>query len=345
MPRDDKERSVGLPPRVERAFARARAAVLADRDAPKSGRWLAAVPVSVAMVMFAILMPRASPPSEVPLPDVDMRSLSRTISEDGARAARARETRLPGDILAVGSAVRAINQADARGASELEAHDVRSRLDDAVAKAFVREGASDDMLALRALELEGFLAEARSFEKNGEESRELAELGGGFVRRMREATWIDGHRILASDVQLRAAYKLVWNALTGTDRLPSFHLSLDEERVLYALYLARPHAPDARRLELAAELGSAATRADCERARANHERAVELWRAEKIRKLGQIDPSYPTNYALGVAYFRAGRYDLAVEGFRSWLDAHPEGRWSLRARNHLRASVAAYGPF
>ena len=39
------------------------------------------------------------------------------------------------------------------------------------------------------------------------------------------------------------------------------------------------------------------------------------WRAEKIKRLGTIDPSYPTAYALGVVYFRAARYDLSADSF------------------------------
>jgi hypothetical protein len=47
---------------------------------------------------------------------------------------------------------------------------------------------------------------------------------------------------------------------------------------------------------------------------------------------------------MGVAYYRVGRYDTSLEAFRSWIEKHPDGPLSLRARNHMKAAMAAYGP-
>lgn len=344
MARDDTVRKSPLPAHVERALARARGGGDRKPEPSRGGRWLALVPVSVAVVLFALLMPWATPPDAVPLPDVDERAVAEVARADRARAERARADRLPGDVLAVGSAVRAMNLADAKQADDVAVAAARRHLDDALAAAMARAGAEEDLVALRAVQLEAFLGEVARFEATGDVSEELEALGGGFVRKARAAGWIQGSRVLLGEPELRAAYKVVWNALAGTDVRPAFQPTLDEQRVLYRTYLSLPHPPEAVRPGLDAERRAATTEADCERARFNEHRATELWRAEKIKKLGAIDPTYPTGYALGVAYYRAGRYDLAVEAFRAWLDAHPDGPWSLRARNHLKASLAAYGP-
>jgi TolA-binding protein len=133
------------------------------------------------------------------------------------------------------------------------------------------------------------------------------------------------------------------NAIVGVEALPAFQLTLDEQRALYTLYLTRPNVSELQQRNLDAMRRASSTPDGCAKAAAEDRRARELWRAEKIRKLGAIDPSYPTMYALGIAYFRAGSYDQASDAFRSWIDAHPDGPWTNRARNHLKASLAAYG--
>jgi TolA-binding protein len=54
-----------------------------------------------------------------------------------------------------------------------------------------------------------------------------------------------------------------------------------------------------------------------------------------------LDPTYPAAYALGIAHFRRGAYPASAQAFRDWVDAHPEGPYALRAKNFLRAALAA----
>ena len=342
MADDDKEKAP-LPPRVEKALALARQAVKADREkGTRGGRWLALVPVTLGVLLFALLMPRATAPRDIPMPALDGAALRRTIDADRARAARARQTRLPAEILAFGSAIRQLNRAQASREPDAESlvAIARQAVDDAK-RPFTKDS-FEDLLTLRAIQLEEFLAEVARFESTGIESPELVELGAGFVERMREATWVQGTRVLLDDAQRRSAYKMVWNALAGISS-PEFQLTVDEERVLYMLYIAHPHVPDSRRLAIRAELAQASTPAACEAAHTNEQQLVELWRADKIQRLAAVDPSYPTDYALGVAYYRAGRYEASIDYFRRWVDKHPDGAYALRARNHLRAALAAYG--
>jgi hypothetical protein len=74
---------------------------------------------------------------------------------------------------------------------------------------------------------------------------------------------------------------------------------------------------------------------------ASERRAIERWRLDRISRLAAFDPSYPADYARGVASYRAGDYVAAAEAFRSWLNDHPDGPFSLRAAGYLRAAAGA----
>jgi TolA-binding protein len=93
-----------------------------------------------------------------------------------------------------------------------------------------------------------------------------------------------------------------------------------------ALDAARRGARDARACEAIAEA---------------ERNATETWRLERIARIGAIDPSYPTEFARGVASYRRGDYVGSAQAFRRWLDDHPDGPFTLRAENFLRAALAA----
>jgi hypothetical protein len=345
---DDNEK---LPPKVERALAEARRAALrggtARADESKGGRWLALIPVAIAALLFPLMMPRAAVPRDIPLPAIDGAALSRTIDADRARARAARDKRLPTDVLAVGSALRELNTAQAADSKKLgidvEVARARAKLDMAFAGAH-REGVRDDLLELRALQVEEFLTEVSRFEATGQESKELVAIAGAFIRRVRESGWLEGNHVVLDEVQRRVSYKIVWNAIVGVARDPAFLPTKDEERALYTLYIQHPHPPDSQREGLEVQQREATTDAACRRAEANRTRATELWRAEKIRALGALDGTYPGDYALGVAYFRAGRYESSVDAFEAYVQRHPDGPFALRARNNLKAAIEANGP-
>jgi tetratricopeptide (TPR) repeat protein len=333
---DDNERNVS---------SRARAP--SKGDASTRGRWLAAIPVGVACLFFVLMMPRGTTPEDVPLPYVDTRALSKVEQADRARAVAAREKRLPSDILAVGSGIRALNRAQVAN-DEDAAQAARLELDAALRALFVsgpRANVEEDLASLRAVQIQGFLDEIARFEQTGEESAELRELGGGFLRRARRVGWASDKKVVMDEHALRVAFKLVWNSVTVGDGAGPLAITLDEQRALFAFYLSYPHPGEAVLAGIEAELRDAKSEAACARARANASRETELWRVEKIRRLGALDPSYPTKYALGVAYSRAGRHDQAIDAFRAFVEAHPDGPLALRARNHLKAAVTAYGTY
>ncbi len=344
MARDDPESSSKkkrLPARVERALAKAREATREDAKR-KGGRWLALVPVAAALLSFLMMMPHATEPESVPLPEIDERVLRQVRDADEARARAALAQRLPSDVLEIGSAIRAIHNPKP-DQDEREFYELERVLHEGVRQVSTRPDGLTDLLKLRALQTHTFVEELEKYESTGQESDELRGLAGEFVERIRSAGWIVGNELILDEWQRRVVFKAMWTRLTGLDLTPELKLALDEERALYALYLRHPHPPEQRREEIDAQRRSAMSPEACKRAAWEETRATELWRAEKIKSLAAIDPTYPASYALGVAYYRAGRYDLATDAFRDWIDRHPDGALAIRARNHLKASLAMYG--
>jgi len=351
-PKEPRPGEEPLPESVVRALAEARASAASagTRRAPEPGtrsaRWLAAIPLSAAALTMLLLMPRATPPDEIPLPQIDGKALEAVRRDDTARAASARMTRLSGEVLTVGTALRALNKAQVSNASVDDIGLAQTALEHAfeVVVGADRATAADSLRTLRAVQLDGFLAEAERFEATGKSTEELELLSGPFLDHMVLAGWVDHGKIALDEGARRAAYKLVWNTLVGADRLKELRLTLDENRALYTFYLTHPHAAEGQRMAYANMRRLSTTEVDCNRAISQEKIDMEQWRIEKIRRLGEIDPTYPTGYALGVAYYREARYDLSMDAFRQWIAKHPDGPLALRARNHMMAAIAAFGP-
>ncbi len=350
-PKEPRAKDEPLPESVVRALAEARASASGagksrvPEAGTRSGRWLAVIPLAAAALAMVLLMPRATPPDDIPLPEIDAKALEAVRADDTARAASARVVRLSGDLLEVGTALREVNRAQVTGGDADEVGRAQLALQHAFETvAADREKGADALRSLRAVQLEAFLAEAARFDATGQPSEELELLSGPFLDHMALAGWVDHGKLVLDEPARRAAYKLVWNTLVGADRLKELKLSLDENRALYTFYLRHPHAAEAQHIAFSNVRRLAVTEAECKRAIAQEKLEIEQWRVEKIRRLGEIDPTYPTGYALGVGYYRAARYDLSIEAFRQWLVKHPDGAFSLRARNHMMAAVAAFGP-
>ena len=182
-----------------------------------------------------------------------------------------------------------------------------------------------------------------AFERTGTESEELFALGGPFVRRMREVGWCHERACSFDEEALRTMYRLAWNSLVHVERLP-FAPSLDEQRALYAFYLHHPHAPEPVRARIDEARRSAASAKACNALVEAENLAADEWRIEKVKRLSELDPDYPRDYAIGILEFRRKSYPAAAESFHDWLDGHPDGPWTLRARNYLRAAVMASSP-
>ncbi len=314
-----------------------------DEGAPPpstAGRALALIPLSVGIVLAALMLPRRAAPDLLPVPVLDELAIEREARADRDRSERARQNPLTTEVRALGSAVRAFNTAEAEGERDIVLSDARAAIDRA--RGLVMGGALDEeVLALRAVQLDGFLTEVQRFERTGDISPELKALGGTFVARMRRVGWCEGHRVRLTELERRAAFKATWNTLVGIDKVGAFALSHQETRALYTLYFTHPHAPEGQRAALAIARTQAKDEATCARIDDGERAAEGAWLLPKLVEYAALDPDYPLALARGVVLYRRHQYADAARSFTEWLEAHPDGPWTLRARNHLRASIAA----
>ncbi|MEJ7732743.1 MAG: hypothetical protein WKG00_26520 [Polyangiaceae bacterium] len=289
----------------------------------------------LAVAGALIVVPRAVEPVELPEPTVDTRALERTGELERERATSVVRRPLDADVRALGSALRAYGRADGSGeVDELQA------ARDQVVTSFRRAAAvaADDVLRLRAVQMAQFLSAVRQWETTGLETEDLGELGGAFLPALRKSGWVTeepGRRRVELDAPaLATLFKKRWNEVTGAVG-PGFDLSLDEQRAFYRFLLRHPVRPTLLPL-----------RADPSPAELDERRAVsraqtEQYRMKKVEELALIDPGFAVELARGVVEYQRGRYALASEHFRRHLEAAPDGPYTLRARNYLRAALDA----
>ncbi len=305
----------------------------------RDAMWLALVPLGVSLTLGLLLLPRRAIPDGVPLPLPDAGALLASASADHLLAEQARREPLPATVRALGSALRDFHALESHPSEESQLARARQAIDAAAADAL--EVGDPALLRLRAVQLESFLVELRRFEASGVESEELGAVAGSFVRGMQYEGWLDGHTLFASDGARRAMFKEMWNALVGVATRPAFRPPLDEERALYAVYLARPHPGRAMREAIAAARRGASDPSACEALVQAERGAVEAWRLERIARLAAIDPEYPAAYARGVANLRRGELTRAAQDLSAWVHDHPDGPLALRARAYLRSALVA----
>jgi hypothetical protein len=307
---------------------------------PSSSRALGLIPVVALLLVAPVALPRGATPNAVPLPVPDVVALARREAFDATLAEQIKRSPLPDDTRALGSAIRDLHALEVTDASARDVAPARQSIDSAAARA-IRANGMDAIVGLRAAQLEGFVREVAAFEATGVESPELGALGGAFVRSMRREGWITGHALAFDGHVLRALYKTMWGSFASLGDRAELALTRDESRALYAFYISHPHAPEPVRLEATAARGTARDAKACDMIDADERHAAEAWRLERIDRLAALDPDYPATFARGVVQYRRGRYGAAAEAFRDWLRDHPNGPWTTRAENYLRASAAA----
>jgi hypothetical protein len=289
--------------------------------------------VIIAGSSALLAVPRPVDATEIPEPALDARALLRSARADTELAAAAardaeRGVQLDFDVRALGSALRAYGAAEARGADQVTVE--KRKVGEAAARA--RPKGEAPLLALRAYELRSFLREVGRWEATGLVSDELREVGGPFIASARQNGWTAGRRVIADDAALRALFKKRWSKITGIEG-PGFELSLDEARALYRFLIEHPPRGDE---ELVLGASSPALR------RGAGERIAyltEQYRLKKIDELAAVDPAYPADLARGVVFYRERRYPLAAQAFQRHLEAHPQGPFTIRAQNYLRAAL------
>jgi hypothetical protein len=268
--------------------------------------------VGIALVVVAALLaaPRATEPLLLPLPEPHRSTIERARAEDRARVERAREKGLSFAARTVGEALRRFGAAVAHKSPDAP------RLLDALrslAKDELREDAGRPLLALRAVQTELFVEATHEWERTGAVGAELSELGGDFVDLARRSAWVTEQKLVLEDEERALLFRMRWNDLTALGAAPPFADTEDELRERYSLLLRHP---------------SGATPEERARHQLGYLDAVEAF-----------DHDFPALFARGVLLFRSGAYEASADAFRAHLSAHPDGPWTLRAKNHLLAAV------
>jgi hypothetical protein len=276
------------------------------------GWQLAVVSVGIALVGALVAVPRAAAPDVLPRPVVDHPEVERELRVEGERALQAEEEILPYDVRAAGELMR--RYGDAAAADE-PVRAERGLGDLRVQAAVARRRAGDKLLLrLRAVQSRLFQRALLRWEATGAADDDLRQLGGDFLRKARASGWIaPPHRLLMSRAERSVLYRIRWSGLSGLLETYPFTPTLDDWRVYYGFLLQHPEGRD------------------------EHERTRN--QLSYVTTLEEHDPSYLSALARGVLFYRLGHYSAAAQALRAHLDKHPDGAWTLRARNYLAAAL------
>lgn len=280
------------------------------------GRHLEGWPSGLAVVAMAALsaflvVPRPVTPAWVPPPRVDRLEQRLFQEREAQRAARARAG-LPLELRAVGEAFRQFGRVSSAtdAGPELARNALLTRLE------IARERHGDErLLELRALQSELFV-EAVLASPDSEPTSERVELGGSLFTMGQQQGWLEPGPGRAHPDELSTLFRVYWADVLRLRRHP-FAPTLNEWRAYYRFLLSQPNRnPATRGHDLQQQLGYVAA-------------------------LAREDLEYPSHFARGVLLYQLGSIPQAIEQFVSHLQRHPDGRWTLRAKNYLAACGAA----
>jgi hypothetical protein len=271
-----------------------------------------AVAVWIAVVAAALAVPRPVEQQELPEVLPDRRALAWRADEERLLAEEARQRALPFEVRAVGELFRRHGAAAADGQGDRAAR-ILSDLRDATKTAADKHGARP-LRRLRAIQAELFERALEDFERTGKPSRELDELGGNLVKKAGQSGWLESGRLVMSPSERAVFFRIRWAELTGLRATSAFAPTLDEWRVYYGFLLAHPEGsagPDRLRAQFA-----------------------------YVTALAKRDSTYPLWLARGVLQYQQGSLPEAADAFQTHLGQHPDGPYSLRAKNYLLATLA-----
>lgn len=281
------------------------------------GWQLGATLVGAALLAAAIAVPRSAAPSHIPLPTLAAQDLRADEQLDDERARRARGAGLSFEIRTLGEYLRRYGAAEYAAAGR-EGFGLTDRLQDV-------EGSMRGLRRLRSAEVDAHLLELRALQselfvsallsaRGGQPTADLTELGGSLINAPEHRGWFVDGRFVDSAATARVLFKARWNQVCGVTEVDGFRATPSESVLLLSFLLRHPSGADPlsqRRSQLA-----------------------------YLDALAKRQPEYPIHFAKGTVLFQLGSYQLASSAFQAHIDAHPDGPWSLRARNHLLAALA-----
>jgi len=270
--------------------------------------WALAFPsVGVALLAGWLALPQGTMPNYLPLPTVSEPDLVRAIEQQKSEAEQARQHALAYEARAVGESLRQLGRL-AHGGEPIDI-ERRNRFRK-FAKDVRREVGDTPLKQLRSIQTELFLAALADWEKHGDETDDLIELGGDFIAVASELGWAKvvkgGKPSLSLERDERVALFVTrWTDLAGLTDDATLRLAPVWPIIALCARLRLPLS----------ELGV---------------RDLSL-----VRRLKMLAPNYPEQLSRGLIYAHLGERTQAIEAFQSHLAAHPDGPYALRARNHL----------
>ncbi len=272
-----------------------------------------AVAVAVALAGALLMAPRPVEPELLPAPAVDGVRLAALDAAERRLAAQVTAP-LPFATRLAGEGLRELGLA-AGDAAQLTA---RTRGFQQRVR-YARQADGDESVRrLRALQTQLFERAVLAWPEVGAPPAELAELGGDFGPLALASGWVGPAGTLQISVtELRLIFRVRWTHWAGLSDDADFAPTLDEVRAYYGLLLRAPEGgldeapPSVAGLQLA-----------------------------YVQQLARRDPSYPAALARGILLYRRGDAAGALVQLGEHLGEHPQGPWSLRARNYWRAARA-----
>ncbi|MSP26254.1 MAG: hypothetical protein EXR75_14085 [Myxococcales bacterium] len=277
--------------------------------------------VVLAALVLLLSLPRAAEPLRTPAPRIDDDALTATMRADEALARGAIEVALDVDVRALGRELRAYNEASL-GDDEDAFAAARVRASDAANRAAAHP---DDLRALRAFQMMRFLFEFASWRQTGVESAELGALSGDFIATMARNRWCVGstRELFVTDDELRVLFKKRWNVVAGFVGA-DMALTVDEDRLRLGFLLEHPFHSEIT--SMTQDRGLTA-------------RVLMPQQLRTIERLAELDVDYPADLARGVVLYRTEQFAPATNAFRDHLELRPDGPYTLRARNYLKAAL------
>ena len=210
----------------------------------------------------------------------------------------------------VGDAVRAFGAADVARDQEALFAAKRELVASVQALRALPDG-DEQLRELLGYQLAAFLRELGAWRATGKVSTDLGELAGSITETITESGWLAPGRRLVPDEHVQAAlFQKRFAEITGARDVVG--LNQDQHRALLAFLLVHPPKMD-------------------------NPVALAGYRARRVEEAAQVDDAYPIDLARAMTRHQAGDTTGAIEAYRRHFELHPDGPWTLRARNHLKA--------
>lgn len=273
-------------------------------------------PVGLSIVLSAALtallvVPRRVEPDSVPPPVIDRSEQGLFLAQEAVRAERAARG-LPLEVRQVGEAYRRWGASSFAG--DGRAVLLQSQLQ-RLAHELVERHLGEQLLDLRALQAELFVRSLND-RADREPTPEQRELGAELLGLGRAHRWFDSGRSAADARELGTLFRVQWAEALGLAAQHPFAPTLNEWRVYYRFLLAQPNAEGPER------------EGDVRR------------KLSYVAALARYDQNYPAHLARGILLYQGGAPVEAAQELEAHLRQHPDGRWTLRARNYLAACGA-----